>query len=46
MNKPVYVLQHNSDVNDVVNMAAIAAMDIQVRKTKHPVCIPSFQFKE
>ncbi len=37
MNKPVYVLQHNSDVNDVVNMAAIAAMDIQVRKTKPQV---------
>ncbi|MFL5814191.1 MAG: NADP-dependent malic enzyme [Bdellovibrionia bacterium] len=31
MNKPVHVLQQNSDVNDVVNMAAICAMDIQVR---------------
>jgi malate dehydrogenase (oxaloacetate-decarboxylating)(NADP+) len=33
MNKPVMVLQQNSDVNDVVNMAAIAAMEIQLRKT-------------
>ncbi len=32
MNKPVYVLQQNSDVNDVVNMAAITAMEIQLRK--------------
>jgi malate dehydrogenase (oxaloacetate-decarboxylating)(NADP+) len=32
MNKPVFVLQQNSDVNDVVNMAAIAAMEIQIRK--------------
>ena len=32
MNKPVFVLQQNSDVNDVVNMAAITAMEIQVRK--------------
>ena len=28
MNKPVFVLQQNSDVNDVVNMAAITAMEI------------------
>lgn len=32
MNKPVFVLQQNSDVNDVVNMAAITAMEIQIRK--------------
>ncbi len=32
MNKPVFVLQQNSDVNDVVNMATICAMEIQVRK--------------
>lgn len=32
MNKPVFVLQQNSDVNDVVNMAAIAAMEIHLRK--------------
>ncbi len=32
MNKPISVLQHNSDVNDVVNMAAITAMEIHVRK--------------
>jgi malate dehydrogenase (oxaloacetate-decarboxylating)(NADP+) len=32
MNKPVFVLQQNSDINDVVNMAAIAAMDIHQRK--------------
>ncbi len=32
MNKPVLVLQQNSDVNDIVNMAAIAAMDVQMRK--------------
>ncbi len=29
MNKPVFVLQHGSDVNDVVNMAAITAMEVQ-----------------
>ncbi len=34
MNKPVFVLQQNSDVNDVVNMAAITAMEIQLRKIK------------
>jgi malate dehydrogenase (oxaloacetate-decarboxylating)(NADP+) len=32
MNKPVHVLQQNSDINDIVNMAAICAMDIQVRR--------------
>jgi len=32
MNKPVFVLQQNSDVNDVVNMAAITAMEIQLRR--------------
>ncbi len=34
MNKPVLALQQNSDVNDIVNMAAITAMDIQVRKSR------------
>jgi malate dehydrogenase (oxaloacetate-decarboxylating)(NADP+) len=34
MNKPVFVLQQNSDVNDVVNMAAITAMEIQLRKLR------------
>jgi malate dehydrogenase (oxaloacetate-decarboxylating)(NADP+) len=28
MNKPVFVLQRGSDVNDIVNMAAITAMEI------------------
>lgn len=32
MNKPVFVLQQNSDVNDVVNMAAITAMEINLSK--------------
>ena len=32
MNKPVFVLQQNSDVNDIVNMAAITAMEIHQRK--------------
>lgn len=32
MNKPVFVLQQNSDVNDVVNMAAISVMDIHLRR--------------
>ncbi len=35
MNKPVFVLQQNSDVNDVVNMAAITAMEIRLRKENH-----------
>jgi malate dehydrogenase (oxaloacetate-decarboxylating)(NADP+) len=34
MNKPIFVLQQNSDVNDVVNMAAIAAMEIAIRRNK------------
>lgn len=34
MNKTVMVLQQNSDVNDVVNMAAITAMEIQFRRSK------------
>ena len=32
MNKPVFVLQQNSDINDVVNMAAITAMEIHRRR--------------
>ena len=32
MNKPVFVLQQNSDVNDIVNMAAITAMEIHQRR--------------
>lgn len=32
MNKPVFVLQQNSDVNDVVNMAAITAMEVRLRR--------------
>jgi malate dehydrogenase (oxaloacetate-decarboxylating)(NADP+) len=32
MNKPVFVLQQNSDVTDIVNMAAITAMEIHLRK--------------
>jgi malate dehydrogenase (oxaloacetate-decarboxylating)(NADP+) len=32
MNKPVMVLQQNCDVNDIVNMAAITAMDVQMRR--------------
>ncbi|MCM2278758.1 MAG: NADP-dependent malic enzyme [Oligoflexia bacterium] len=32
MNKPVFVLQQSSDVNDIVNMAAITAMEIHLRK--------------
>ncbi|MBI3534978.1 MAG: NADP-dependent malic enzyme [Deltaproteobacteria bacterium] len=32
MNKPVYVLQQNSDVSDVVNMTAFTAMEIQHRR--------------
>ncbi|MEK6706489.1 MAG: NADP-dependent malic enzyme [Bdellovibrionota bacterium] len=34
MQKPVSVLQQNSDVNDVVNMAAITAMEIHLRKSR------------
>ena len=32
MNKPIFVLQQNSYVNDVVNMASIAAVDIVNRR--------------
>jgi malate dehydrogenase (oxaloacetate-decarboxylating)(NADP+) len=35
MEKPVFVLQQNSDVNDIVNMAAITAMEITLRKGKN-----------
>jgi malate dehydrogenase (oxaloacetate-decarboxylating)(NADP+) len=31
MNKPVHVLQRGCDVNDIVNMAAICAMDVQAK---------------
>jgi malate dehydrogenase (oxaloacetate-decarboxylating)(NADP+) len=34
MNKPVHVLQQNCDVNDVVNMAAICAMDVHMRRKR------------
>jgi malate dehydrogenase (oxaloacetate-decarboxylating)(NADP+) len=34
MKKPVFVLQQNSDVTDIVNMAAIAAMEIQLLRNK------------
>ncbi|HAR44140.1 MAG TPA: NADP-dependent malic enzyme, partial [Bdellovibrionales bacterium] len=34
LNKPALVLQQNSDVNDVVNMAAITAMEIRLQKNK------------
>jgi malate dehydrogenase (oxaloacetate-decarboxylating)(NADP+) len=32
MKKPVHVLQLGADVNDVVNVAAIAAMEVQIRR--------------
>ncbi len=32
MNRSIFVLQQNSDVNDVVNMAAIAAVDVLNRR--------------
>jgi malate dehydrogenase (oxaloacetate-decarboxylating)(NADP+) len=34
MKKPVFVLQKNSDVSDIVNMAAIAAMEVHQRLEK------------
>lgn len=33
MNKPVSVLQRGSDVSDIVNMAAITAIEVQMQKT-------------
>jgi malate dehydrogenase (oxaloacetate-decarboxylating)(NADP+) len=30
MKKPVHVLQRGDDVNDIVNMAAVAVVDAQV----------------
>ncbi|MCC7442065.1 MAG: NADP-dependent malic enzyme [Bdellovibrionales bacterium] len=35
MNKPVHVLQRGSDVNDIVNMAAICAVEAQRTKKEH-----------
>ncbi|MGE0616926.1 MAG: NADP-dependent malic enzyme [Bacteriovoracia bacterium] len=35
MNKPVFVLQRGSDVNDIVNMAAITAREIQLWQKTH-----------
>jgi malate dehydrogenase (oxaloacetate-decarboxylating)(NADP+) len=32
MNKPVFVIPQNADVNEIVNMAAITAMEIHLRK--------------
>jgi phosphotransacetylase len=37
INKPVSVLQQNCDVNDVVNMAAITAMEIHLNKKKEEI---------
>jgi len=34
MNKPVHVLQRGGDVNDIVNMAAITAMEVQLNRKK------------
>jgi len=34
MNKPVHVLQRGGDVNEIVNMAAITAMEVQLQKNK------------
>ena len=33
MSKPVYLLQNSSDVSDIVNMTALAVMDVQKRNT-------------
>ena len=35
MKKPVSVLQQNSDVNDVVNMAAITAMEVHLSRNQN-----------
>jgi malate dehydrogenase (oxaloacetate-decarboxylating)(NADP+) len=35
MKKPVHVLQLGADVNDVVNVAAIAAMEVQIRRKQN-----------
>jgi len=32
MSKPVHVLQHGAEVNDIVNVAAIAVVDAQERE--------------
>ena len=37
MNRPVFVLQQSSDVSDVVNMAAITALEIQLRRKERRV---------
>ena len=34
MSKPVHVLQHGAEVNDIVNVAAIAVVDAQEREAK------------
>ncbi len=34
MSKPVYLLQNSSDVNDIVNMTALAVMDVQERSSE------------
>jgi malate dehydrogenase (oxaloacetate-decarboxylating)(NADP+) len=31
MNRPVHVLEQGADVQDIVNMAAVAVMDAQTR---------------
>ena len=42
MNKPVHVLQRGCDVNDVVNMAAITAMEVQLHRKKIQEASASF----
>ncbi len=33
MNRPVHVLERGADVQDIINMAAVAVMDAQERST-------------
>ena len=33
MRRPVHVLEHGADVQDIVNMAAVAVIDAQARAT-------------
>jgi malate dehydrogenase (oxaloacetate-decarboxylating)(NADP+) len=36
MNRPVHVLEQGADVQDIVNMAAVAVMDAQTRARPDP----------
>jgi malate dehydrogenase (oxaloacetate-decarboxylating)(NADP+) len=40
MSRPVHVLQRGAEVNEIVNMAAIAVVDAQEACARKPAAVP------